>query len=168
MKHIHFTYVDAKTGISVHKEPAANGPKLPEIKGLEFVWAKESEYPTDTPNFYGRCSDDADLSVDGFIGVISEEDFNIFWNDELNARNWKPKVVSMRQARLALLNAELLSQVDAAIESFTDPKEKEAAKIEWEYATEVRRDSIFTIRLAEALQLDEAKLDELFAAAVVL
>lgn len=51
MKHIKFTYVDAITGISVAKQPAANGP-VPPVAGLEFAWARRA-YPTDVPEFFG-------------------------------------------------------------------------------------------------------------------
>ena len=72
-----------------------------------------------------------------------------------------PVVVSMRQARLALLGADLLDSVETAIAAMTDAVGK-AAQIEWEYASEVRRDSQIVAALAQALQLDEETLDQLF------
>ena len=63
MKYIKFTYVDAVTGISIASEPAANGPVFPNVVGLEFAWARESAYPTDVPEFFGTCPDDADTQV---------------------------------------------------------------------------------------------------------
>ena len=78
-----------------------------------------------------------------------------------------PSVVSMRQARLALLGAGLLASVDAAIDSLPSPQ-KEAARIEWEYATEVQRVSGLVPMMGAALGLDDAALDALFVAAVAL
>lgn len=72
-----------------------------------------------------------------------------------------PSSVTMRQARLALLQAGLLAQVDAAI---TDP----AAKIEWEYAQTVERTSSLTQSMAASLGLTEAQLDQLFSQASTL
>jgi hypothetical protein len=72
-----------------------------------------------------------------------------------------PTSVTMRQARLALLGAGLLDQVNAAI---TDP----AAQIEWEYATTVDRTSDLTQALAAGLGLTEQQLDELFTQASAL
>ena len=72
-----------------------------------------------------------------------------------------PAAVSMRQARLALLQAGLLAQVDAAIASMPGV-DGEAARIEWEYATEVRRDSPLVDGLAAALSLTPEQLDNLF------
>lgn len=75
-----------------------------------------------------------------------------------------PSVVTMRQARLALLGAGLLASVDAAIDSLPSPQ-KEAARIEWEYATEVQRSSGLVSMMGAALGLDDAGLDALFVAA---
>ena len=70
----------------------------------------------------------------------------------------KPKVVTMRQARLALLQSGLLTAVETAIVNGTD----EAMKIEWEYATEVRRDWASLIALTTELGLTSLQLDDLF------
>lgn len=75
--------------------------------------------------------------------------------------------VTMRQARLALLGAGLLSGVNAAIAGLQNPT-KEAASIEWEYAATVERNSTLVSTLAGALNLDDSALDALFASAAVL
>jgi hypothetical protein len=75
-----------------------------------------------------------------------------------------PKIVSMRQARLALLQAGLLSTVNTAIAAMTGDA-GEAARIEWEYATEVNRDKALVQSLALSLNLTETQLDNLFIAA---
>ena len=69
-----------------------------------------------------------------------------------------PQVISMRQARLALLQAGLLATIETAIASGTD----EAMKIEWEYATEVRRDWASLISATAALGMTDIDLDNLF------
>ena len=78
-----------------------------------------------------------------------------------------PASVTMRQARLALLGAGLLASVAAAIDSLPSPQ-KEAARIEWEYATEVQRSSGLVPMMVVALGLDDAALDDLFVAAAAL
>ena len=78
-----------------------------------------------------------------------------------------PAVVTMRQARLALLGAGLLAGVKAAINALPS-KQKEAAKIEWEYATDVQRSSGLVLMMGAALGLDDAALDALFVAAAAL
>lgn len=72
--------------------------------------------------------------------------------------------VTMRQARLALLAAGKLGQIDAAIDSLPSPQ-KEAARIEWEYSQEVHRQKPLVLDLAPLLGLDDAALDALFVAA---
>jgi len=78
-----------------------------------------------------------------------------------------PTRVSMRQARLALLGAGKLAAVDAAIDAMPEPQ-KSAARIEWEYAAEVRRDNDFVAGLAPALGMTDAQVDALFVAAAAL
>ena len=82
--------------------------------------------------------------------------------------NLIPQVVSMRQARLALLGAGQLAAVANAIHGIQDEQQKQAAQIEWEYATEVRRDHWLINGLAPALGMTQADLDNLFVSAAAL
>lgn len=72
-----------------------------------------------------------------------------------------PEVVTMRQARLALLGAGLLAQVNTAVANMPGA-EGDAARIEWEYAQEVRRDSPLVAALSAASGWTSAQLDDLF------
>lgn len=74
-----------------------------------------------------------------------------------------PQAVTMRQARLALLQNQLLDEVELAIQAAG-----QEAKIEWEYATEVKRDSILTQGIATALNLNQDDIDNLFTLAIKL
>ena len=78
-----------------------------------------------------------------------------------------PQVVTMRQARLALLAAGLLPQVDDAINALTEPQ-RTAARIEWDYSSEVHRDKPFVQMLGTALGLTDEDLDSLFTQAAQL
>jgi hypothetical protein len=75
--------------------------------------------------------------------------------------------VTMRQARLALLGAGLLGKVNDTLASLPSPQ-KEAASIEWEYSSEVKRDGALVQQLGAALGLDDAALDGLFTKAATL
>jgi hypothetical protein len=86
---------------------------------------------------------------------------------DLSAPAAVPKVVTMRQARLALLGAGLLGTINSAIAALPSPM-KEAAQIEWEYSQEVQRHNGFVSQLAPILGLSEAQLDGLFVAAAQL
>lgn len=85
---------------------------------------------------------------------------------ELKAR--VPTVVTMRQARLALLQVGLLNQVETAIAAVEDPVQRQAVQIEWEYAIEVDMTHPWVQHLATALSLTEAQLDDLFNLAATL
>ena len=75
-----------------------------------------------------------------------------------------PQSVTMRQARLALLSAGLLDDVESAIASLPSPQ-KEAARIEWEYSQEVLRHNGFVSQLSPILGLNDVDLDDLFLSA---
>jgi len=78
-----------------------------------------------------------------------------------------PTQVTMRQAHLALLAAGKLSAVNTAIAGLP-LSQKDAAQIEWEFSSTVERTSPLMGLLGPALELDEAGLDALFAAAAAL
>ena len=74
-----------------------------------------------------------------------------------------PRIVTMRQARLALLYNKDLQRVDTIIKG-----SPEAVQIEWEYATNVDRDSDLVKGLAVVLGYSETTLDQLFSRAASL
>lgn len=76
-----------------------------------------------------------------------------------------PVMVTMRQARLALLHAGLLDDVEAALLAMGDTVEGKAARIEWDYSSEVFRDKPFVQQLSAALGMAPDQLDTLFATA---
>ena len=79
-------------------------------------------------------------------------------------QGFTPKIVTMRQARLALLAAGKLDQVNAAIAAMPEPQ-RSAAHIEWEYAQVVQRGSALVVGLAEGLGMYPEQMDALFVAA---
>ena len=72
-------------------------------------------------------------------------------------------IVSPRQIRLALLQMGLLAAATTWIQSAD-----EATQIEWDYATELRRDHPMWSVAAVALGKTEVDIDDLFALAVTL
>ena len=75
-----------------------------------------------------------------------------------------PSSVTMRQARLALLGTGMLDAVSAGIESMPGA-DGAAARIEWEYAATVERDSPLINGLSVAIGMTDSQVDELFMAA---
>lgn len=74
-----------------------------------------------------------------------------------------PQVVTIRQAKLALLQDGLLDDIEAAM-SHAD----RATQIEWEYATEFHRDWPALVAMQPALGLSDAQVDDLFRLAATL
>ena len=71
-----------------------------------------------------------------------------------------PQVVTMRQARLALNSAGLLSAVQAVINAGSDE-----VKITWEYSSEVQRNNGLVPTMAASLGMTEEQIDNLFISA---
>ena len=70
-----------------------------------------------------------------------------------------PQVITMRQARLQLLEVGLLDDVEALVA--LDRK----SQIEWEYASEVYRQSTLIESVKGALNLTDAQIDNMFVEA---
>lgn len=69
----------------------------------------------------------------------------------------RTSVVAMKQARLALLQAGLLTAVNAAIATMP-----EAAQIEWEFSAEVHRGNALVSAMQTLLGWTDAQMDDLF------
>ena len=82
----------------------------------------------------------------------------------------KLPTLSARQLRLALLGLGLTgAQVEAQIAAMPGtPAEREAAMIEWEYATTYQRDHPLVVMLGLALGLTEAQIDNAWQGAATL
>lgn len=94
---------------------------------------------------------------DEFIQVWSSRDFT----EAEKAQRRQGMVVSMRQGRLAILNAGLMTNVETILNAMESP-EKEAALIEWEYSTTFKRLSPLVVSLGPQLGLTDDQIDALF------
>ena len=122
------------------------------------------EYPDDGGIPYGTTRTLPPEIPDGMYAVW----IGTFWNlttDEPPPLPPPPipdvEVVSMRQARRILFTYGYLDQVNTYIDQLPSP-DKELAQIDWEYATEVRKDSDLVSALAEHLSLTSEQLDTMF------
>ena len=75
-----------------------------------------------------------------------------------------PKAVTMRQARLALMADGKLATVNAAIAGMAGVQ-GEAARIEWEFSSEVKREQPLVLSMGQVLGLNAVQLDALFTTA---
>jgi len=74
-----------------------------------------------------------------------------------------PTSLSMKQARLALFAAGLLSQVKTGISTMS-----EEAQITWEFSSTVQRDDPLVAAISESLALTPEAIDDLFIAGTLL
>lgn len=102
--------------------------------------------------------------------VPQRPDPDVEWDpDMLGDGAWIPKLspvpesVTPLQARRALLGAGLLSAVQTAANAADDE-----TRLAWEYSSTVERDSPFVAKLALALGLSDAQVDDLFRQAALL
>lgn len=72
-----------------------------------------------------------------------------------------PREITMRQARLVLLEHGLLANVQTAINNLPEPN-KTKAQIEWDYSNTLQRDNSFVAVLGAALGLTSEDIDNLF------
>ena len=102
------------------------------------------------------------------------------WEQQWSARDYTPDevatnlaarraemIVTPRQARLALLGAGQLANIDAAIELLEEPT-KSAVQIEWEYAVSIERMSPWVQAMTSALGMTDEQVDQLFEMAATL
>lgn len=106
-------------------------------------------------------------SLDFMPGLIAATEGSIGWLYDGKALTPPPappvpvpQIITIRQARLALLAAGLLDDVNTAVAAAS-----KSVQIEWEYVTELRRDWPTLIALAGSLGLTGVQVDELFIAA---
>lgn len=165
MKYLQFTYVDAVTGISIASEPAINGPVFPVVAGLEYVWARESRYPTDVPEFFGTCPDGSNTQVDGVLGVYAQGDWDNMRADEMRARNPVPHAVARAQGKAALIGAGMWQAVLGFVAAIPDATERALAEVALHDTQHWQRNSPFLNSAKAGLGLTDEQLDALFVAA---
>jgi hypothetical protein len=113
--YIQITNIDADTGILCTEAPMRTGPALPNVKGFQFIFQNESDFPIATnpdgsyvemPLYYGTCDDDdADTTLVGVVNVLSEVEFNAdkqaehqarkpypSWVGDINTMSWQPPI----------------------------------------------------------------------------
>jgi hypothetical protein len=100
--YIQLTNIDADTGILCTEAPMRTGPALPNVKGFQFIFQNESDFPiasnpdgslSTAPLLYGTCDDDADTSLVGVLKVLSQVEFDADKQAEHQARKPYPSWV---------------------------------------------------------------------------
>lgn len=113
------THIDALTGIPCTEALVSQGPAFPEIKGLVVDFGNESNWPTNTPLFFCRCDDDADISAPGVVKVLTEEEYgrakdHEIWFKKMKAREFRDFLIKNTVDTINPLRWELLSEEQRA------------------------------------------------------
>jgi hypothetical protein len=112
--YIQITNIDADTGILCTEAPMRTGPAIPNVKGFQFIFQNESDFPiasnadgslTKPPLLYGTCDDDADTNLTGVLKVLSQVKFDAdkqaehqarkpypSWIGDIDTMAWQPPV----------------------------------------------------------------------------
>lgn len=123
------------------------------------IWC-QSYHPTQMQLFRDKAAEYGTL-LDDYADLISAIESAYVPPDPEPVQ--VPQVITIRQAKLALLSAGLLDDVDAAI-----AQADRATQIEWEYATEVHRNWLTLRSVQGAGGLTDEQVDELFIRAASL
>lgn len=117
-------------------------------------------------NFAVKKDGSAWRAVNGVGDVGSDENYSET-QPEIVIQQPVQKVVTMRQARLALLQGGYLTTINAAIAAMPGAA-GDAARIEWEFSSTVERNRPLVAAMASALSLTSAQIDDLFKLAATL
>jgi hypothetical protein len=80
-----------------------------------------------------------------------------------------PESITARQIRLWMIRHGMsLADVDAAIDTITDPITRESVRVEWAYAPYVLRSHEWLVPLAQSLGLTAAQVDAAFREAATI
>jgi hypothetical protein len=104
-----------------------------------------------SPN--GVVVDVEDGHEDAYSAYKVDEDTEILLHSLMRP---VPSKISMRQARLVLLDMNLLDAVSEAVSA------NKAWEIEWEYATELERGNPLVLAIGSMLAMDADALDTMF------
>lgn len=155
MKYIKYTNVDFLTRIPLTKARAINGPDVPSVQGLEFGFALESQFPTDSPIYYGKVPDEADTRVEGVLEVLSLKAYKAAEKKEMSDR-----FDAQKYAKLSQVEALFKQESKEVRSGYSDFESSTWARQEAE-ARAYLEDSKSKVPLLKALALDKEDLSVL-------
>lgn len=163
--------------------------RYPDTNSVEATWVDRTERPVDVPPTYtddGELIAEAHTKIELVDVVIKCHSYDQVQMDMLAAdlgadlaeHQWIidevqanmlpvpepvviiPTSITMRQCRLQLLADGVLDDVDTSVNTIGA-----AAKIEWEYASEIQRTNTLVPAMQSLLGWDEARTDQFFTEA---
>lgn len=136
----------------------------PEIVELEMITLPEPSYDTNTHSREEREYADLDNKQwvkEYYLRALSPQEI-----EQRNAPS-SPNVCTPRQMRIALIKSGIsIASIESQIEAIADPVQKEIAKVEWQYALEIRKDHPLVGMLASNLNLTTQQVNDIFTLAV--
>lgn len=127
------------------------------------------EYPDGSGIPFGTTRTSVPVIPDGYYAKWTGSEWSLTTASPINpseyVMNTQPvtdvQSVTMRQARKILFKYGYIDAINNFIENLPSP-DKELAQIDWEYATEVSKNSTLTLTIASYLQLAQSTIDKLF------
>lgn len=98
--------------------------------------------------------------IDGISVEMTDAEVKEFLKNQQQYASKVPQIITIRQAKLALLDAGLLDTVNTAIS-----KASRNVQIEWEYAKDVERTWPTLLEVQTSLGLTDKQIDDLFVLA---
>jgi hypothetical protein len=139
--HIQITNIDADTGILCTEAPMRTGPAIPNVKGFQFIFQNESDFPivsnadgslTMPPLLYGTCDDDADTTLVGVLKVLSQAEFDAdkqaeylarqpypSWIGDIDTMSWQPPVPYPQDGKYYQWDESIINWVEVNNEQTT-------------------------------------------------
>lgn len=128
------------------------------------VWDGEETFQSERESITGKVLVVPPSLSDGEYAVWNGSEWSVV--TELPTIPLKvPTKVTMRQARLALLQAGQLSTVETMVNTIPVSAGGESVRIEWEYAADVDRNHEWVQLLSAQMGWSDTDLDNLFAIA---
>jgi hypothetical protein len=132
--YVQITNIDADTGILCTEAPMRTGPTIPNVKGFQFIFQNESDFPiastpdgalTKPPLLYGTCNDDADTNLVGVLKVLSEVEFDAdkqaehqarkpypSWIGDIDTMSWQPPVLYPQDGKRYFWDESVINWVE--------------------------------------------------------
>jgi hypothetical protein len=135
--YIQLTNIDADTGILCTQAPMRTGPAIPNVKGFQFIFQNESDFPiasnpdgslSTAPLLYGTCDDDADTSLTGVLKVLSHVEFDAdkqaehqarkpypSWVGDIDTMSWQPPAPYPQDGKYYQWDESIINWIEVAV-----------------------------------------------------
>lgn len=107
-------------------------------------------------------------SINGVIRQMTEEEQEAHLATAQNQPKTAVALVSMRQFRLAIINAKKVTAVSDAIKGIANTTERAKVQVEWDYNPVVERNAPWVLAIMEGVGFSEDEVDALFLDAATL